>query len=399
METPTPSDGQPLRFACQQCGECCRAWTIPVEVPHIKEHFHGVDWIEQLSADRKADGTGRLFPPLGRTGKCHLNTSVGATLDCVFLDDNALCTIHSRLGEDQKPATCLQFPFHFVRGPSGVEVFLDPACKAVSLGGGPEVSGEELAQIASDSVVEDLPRDLELRPGVPLSWDDYSALRQRVADILSGEGSVAQRALAAFHAVRGSADPGLASLRPDPLGKRLTLTLLLLIYRNAWERKAHAGERGLRAAWRSLARLGLAFKLLLGVGRVPIEARGITVSADAVDDVPWDPEDPALRPLLDRWLAGFSHRHELAPVATRGAGLLIANLLLLSWFARAVALGRGAEEPRVTAADLVDGIQLCEKYGGSRMLGQVIDEGMLGQGLRSILEGDALPRYVLASWR
>jgi hypothetical protein len=177
------------------------------------------------------------------------------------------------------------------------------------------------------------------------------------------------------------------------------LTLLLLIYRTAWERKAHDGEPALRAAWRSLTRLGLAFLMLLGVGTIPIEARGVRVSFGAAEDLPWDPEDPALRPILDRWMAGFVDRHELLPSASRGGGLLLADLLLLSWFARAVALGRHPQERAVRPEDLVDGIQLCEKFGGSRTLSGVMDAGLLGQGLHSVLEGPALPRYLLADVR
>ena len=378
----------PLRFDCMQCGECCRAWTVPVPVAHVKEHLQ-VDWVRERSKEMKASGVGPLLPSKRGASVCTLNTGVGERLDCVFLGEGGLCDIHSRIGVDAKPAPCRQFPFHFTQTPLGVEAYLDPACKAVSAGAGPEVPSTELQAIAGYGTVEDLGA-LEWRSGRAMSWDEYDALRVGVRGVLTGDGPVNARVWRAWHLARTGAEPAaqFADRGVDPLGRRLVLTMLLLVFRNAWEQK----RRGQSSFARSMRLLGLAFGLLLGGGRVPIEARGIVVNAGDVDDIPWDPDAPAIRPVLDRWLAGFADRHELAPMAARGGGILLANLLLISWFSRAVASAAGRA---VTEADVVDGIQLTEKFGGSRMLAPQIGRGALGGGLRSILEGPNLPRQSL----
>jgi len=379
---------EPLHFDCLQCGECCRAWTVPVPVAHVKQHLQ-VDWVRERAKEMKEAGVGPLLPSKRGATVCTLNTGVGETLDCVFLGESGLCDIHARIGVEAKPSPCRQFPFHFTETPAGVEAFLDPACKAVSAGAGPEVPIAELQEVAARGTVEEL-GDLEWRAGKAMSWEEYDGLRRKVRAVLTSDAPINERAWRAWHLARTNEEPtgAYGDRGVDPLGRRLVMTMLLLVFRNAWEQK----RRGQASFARSMRLVRLAFGLLFGGGRVPIEARGIEVNAGDVDELPWDPDAPAIRPTLDRWLAGFTDRHELAPMAARGGGLLLANLLLISWFSRAVAsaAGRG-----VTAADVVDGIQLTEKFSGSRMLGPQIGRGALGVGLRSILEGPSLPRQVL----
>ena len=379
---------EPLHFDCLQCGECCRAWTVPVPVAHVKQHLQ-VDWVRERAKEMKEAGVGPLLPSKRGAAVCTLNTGVGETLDCVFLGESGLCDIHARIGVEAKPSPCRQFPFHFTETPAGVEAFLDPACKAVSAGAGPEIPIAELQEVAERGTVEEL-GDLEWRAGKAMSWEEYDGLRATIRAVLTSDTPINERAWRAWHLARTNEEPtgAYADRGVDPLGRRLVMTMLLLVFRNAWEQK----RRGQASLARSLRLLRLAFGLLFGGGRVPIEARGIVVNAGDVDELPWDPDAPAIRPTLDRWLVGFTDRHELAPMAARGGGLLLANLLLISWFSRAVAsaAGRG-----VTAADVVDGIQLTEKFSGSRMLGPQIGRGALGVGLRSILEGPSLPRQVL----
>ena len=382
------ADGAPLHFDCLQCGECCRAWTVPVPVAHVKEHLQ-VDWIRERSREMKEAGVGPLLPSKRGAEVCTLNTGVGERLDCVFLGPGGLCDIHARIGVEAKPAPCRQFPFHFTRTEHGVEAFLDPACKAVSAGAGPEVPTAELESVAAYGTIEEL-GELEWRAGKPMTATEYDGLRSRVRDILRSDARIQDRAWRVWNVARTGEEPtgSWSEAGKDPLGRRLVLTMLLLVFRNAWEQK----RRGQASLRRSLRLLGLAFGLLLGGGRVPIEARGITVNAGDVDDLPWDPDAPEIRPVLDRWMAGFADRHELAPMAARGAGILLANLFLISWFSRAVA---GAAGRPPTADDVVDGIQLTEKFSGSRMLAPQIGRGALGVGLRSILEGPNLPRQLL----
>jgi Fe-S-cluster containining protein len=384
MPLPVVTD-TPLRFSCARCGECCRAWTVPVDVAHIDAHLRGVDWVVERSSAMKAAGVGQLMPPQPGTGRCVMNTSVGETLDCVFLGEGATCSIHARIGEAAKPPACRQFPFHFVRVDDRIDAFLDPTCHAVARGIGEPVPAPSLVEIAESATIETLPEQLLRAPGVPLSRADYDALRAGVAAILRSTAPVETRLRDAWAAVRGK------SVRPggDALGRRLLLALLLLLYRNAWNRKAIRGDGIGPAFRRAAALLRLAAGVLMGGGRLPIEARGVVVNAGDVDAKPWNADAPAVRPTLDRWLGGFAARHELAPDASRGIAALLTTYFLASFFARAVAKGEPGPD------DVASGIQFAEKVGGSRMLAGSMRGGMLGSALRQLLDGDALPRWVL----
>ena len=378
----------PLRFDCLRCGECCRAWTVVVDRAHVEEKLRGIDWIEGLSRERKAQGHGPLLPPGPGAGRCHLDTSVGPTLDCVFLGAGGLCEIHRRTGAEAKPATCRQFPFHFVQTPAGVETSLDPACASVARGHGEEVELIELAAMQADGRIEELPSDLVLRPGEPLAWPEYQRLRDEVRTLLSGDDPIETRLLAAWSHVHG-----IPAQRPraDPFGRRLALTLLLLVYRNAWDRKAIRASTF--ADWRRAYRLlRLAMGLLLGGGRVPIEARGIVVSGGEVDALPWTPDGEGTRVVFDRWLTTWVDRHELAPVATRGVGALLLTWMMVSFFTRAVAVAR---QRSPNAEDAADGVQLAEKFTGARTMRLALKDDALGRSLVSMSEGRAVVRWVL----
>lgn len=395
----TPA-GAPLRFTCERCGECCRAWTVPVDLEHINTHLRGVPWIEELSTNTRASGNGQLLPALPGTGQCQLNTSLGERLDCVFLDPEGLCRLHSEIAAETKPPACQQFPFHFVRTPRGLDAFLDPACKAVAADRGAPVPPGALEQMLGEAHVDTLPTHLELRAGQAIDFEEYCALVARVNQSLTTEESIAERLYQTFHILRGEASgrPSLDSLRADPLGRRLSLSLLLLMFRSGWERKSSQQLTGWARVLSSLRMLKLAGALILGAGQVPIEARGIVVSAAGVERVLWKPETPAIRQVLEPWLAGFGSRHEIAPRASRAAGILLTNMLLVRWFASALALQRAGspEQAHCSPEDVQDAIQLCEKFGGRRMMGEVEEFGILGRALSALLEGPNLARYVLA---
>lgn len=53
---------------------------------------------------------------------------------CMFLDGNARCRLHARLGEHEKPAVCRHFPLGSTATDAGVRVTLSHRCPCVSIG-------------------------------------------------------------------------------------------------------------------------------------------------------------------------------------------------------------------------------------------------------------------------
>jgi lysine-N-methylase len=86
------------RWSCHSCGDCCRVLVghlTPEEARRIDEQ----GWSNELGV-----------APYVRIGA---NRVLNKRPDgaCVFLDENNLCMIHSRFGEQAKPLACRIFPF------------------------------------------------------------------------------------------------------------------------------------------------------------------------------------------------------------------------------------------------------------------------------------------------
>jgi len=48
--------------------------------------------------------------------------------ECVFLDDDRACRIHTAIGYEAKPEVCRMYPMVMVRAENGIRVALDPGC-------------------------------------------------------------------------------------------------------------------------------------------------------------------------------------------------------------------------------------------------------------------------------
>ncbi|MCK5022911.1 MAG: YkgJ family cysteine cluster protein [Candidatus Aenigmarchaeota archaeon] len=79
---------------CANCGACCRGWDIELSKEDIRTIAKkGYDINRFLSTD-----------PMPRM------KNVGKEKNCIFLDKNNFCVIHTRHGHDVKPNTCKQYP-------------------------------------------------------------------------------------------------------------------------------------------------------------------------------------------------------------------------------------------------------------------------------------------------
>jgi lysine-N-methylase len=94
-------------FACRDCpARCCRLpATIRLSADEIGR-YREEQWIrERLGAEGMRWLEQGIVPMYERAGQ----------LDCMFLDEDELCSMHKRFGHDSLPQTCQAFPFGFVR--------------------------------------------------------------------------------------------------------------------------------------------------------------------------------------------------------------------------------------------------------------------------------------------
>ena len=111
MDTPadTFTAPFPLRHECTGCGASCsglRVWLGDQDKTRVEAA--GV----RLGVERPIDGD-------------NLRREKG---ECVFLDGDRTCRVHSAIGYEEKPEVCRMYPMVMVRVEDGIRVAIDPGC-------------------------------------------------------------------------------------------------------------------------------------------------------------------------------------------------------------------------------------------------------------------------------
>ncbi len=201
-----------IRYNCQGCGRCCSGWAVgltdedydrvkDVNWGELKEELKG----QELFVDRRKEFEAgySMYPYF---------TKSRPDGTCPFLFDN-LCFIHAARGEDQKPEMCKLFPYTFVPTPSGifVSVVSNSMASVRNLG---ELltnqrkmlaeiwqqtvdheraqgrSTKQVSDVASTITAETLKGvkyDVNLVPGVALTWDEYMHIDARLIELINSE--------------------------------------------------------------------------------------------------------------------------------------------------------------------------------------------------------------------
>src|SRR5690606_2175012 len=106
-------------------------------------------------------------------------------LQCVFLDDDGLCSVQKRSGHAAIPRSCQAFPFGFVRGEEGALVAqLSLLCPSIRDDRGKPVAGqlEEKAQQKGDA--GRMAASMETLGGAALSRAQYLRVVKEWDDLL-----------------------------------------------------------------------------------------------------------------------------------------------------------------------------------------------------------------------
>ncbi|MCC7493780.1 MAG: YkgJ family cysteine cluster protein [Fimbriimonadaceae bacterium] len=167
-------------YDCHATGRCCRGYFRVQVTPAEQARIAAQGWEQQ------PDHAGlQHFVPLGAQTVLANRPDGG----CVFLNEQGLCGIHARFGEDQKPLACRLYPFVFV--PAGDEIRLDLRydCPSVAASRGRPAAAHRdylegllKLQLAGRSTSHEAP---PLTVGVPADWATFRRLGAALERIVS----------------------------------------------------------------------------------------------------------------------------------------------------------------------------------------------------------------------
>jgi lysine-N-methylase len=369
---------QNQRFECRDCpAKCCR---LPARIRitgEEAERYLADAWVrERAGAEgaRVIQGGGLPIHEKDRGPQC------------VFLDDDNLCSLQKRFGHDYIPRTCQAFPFAFTRDQSDVIVAqLSQLCPSSRDNYGNPVAKQLPIKLRQKGVTEQIAEEMATLGGVILSPAHYLRVARRWEEELGAavspvstlarlydftsafEGALPaglERASdAAVDEALGRAAEPITALpaprkRPSFLARVLFACVLgYLCYPSRVKLAHRIGEASRLSGWRSL---GNKLAWILDWGTVdmqyvprPFRLRRVNAVDPFLSESNAGPVRDYLRLVLQRRQIFCEPRHLLAVVVD-----LALATAIISRFARCRAAAD--ERTRVTPEDVREGISVAE---------------------------------------
>lgn len=160
-------------WSCHSCSGCCRQHGIVVTDAE-KERIEQQGWTE---VDGIPAGQPLFVQMGGVFEKTWWRLAHQPDGGCAFLNEEGLCRIHAKFGEDAKPLACRIYPYAFHPAGQTVAVSLRFSCPSVTKNLGRPVVDQvpELRKIAHQIVPEnfaDVP-PASVSPGQSVDWSDF----------------------------------------------------------------------------------------------------------------------------------------------------------------------------------------------------------------------------------
>lgn len=368
------------RFECRDCAaRCCR---LPASIRISDEEarrYLAEPWVrERVGADgvQIIEGGGLPVREENRGP------------ECVFLDDDLLCSMQKRFGHDYLPRTCQAFPFAFMRGEKGVVIAqLSQLCPSIRDNYGLPVEKQLRAKLLQKGTTAQMSTEIGTLGGVGLSQTQYLRVARRWEEELASAASPAATLARIYDhtlAFEGALPAGLeratdaavddalgqaeqhspAPLAPrkrPSLHARVVFAYLLgyLCYPSRLKLAHRIGEASASrlAAWRSL---GNKIAWMLGWGTVdmlyvpkPFNLRRVKAVNRFLSESEGDLVRDYLRLVLQRRRIFAEPRHLLDVLLD-----LALATTIISRFARCRAAAE--DRTRVTADDVREGISVAE---------------------------------------
>jgi len=211
-------------WSCHNCGGCCRQHLIEITAEE-KQRIVDQKW---TAADGIPPDQAPVVWFAGPPWKKRYRLAHRGDGACVFLNEQGLCRIHAKFGEQAKPLPCQLYPYAFHPGGRKVAVSLRFSCPSVVANRGTPV-GKQLdalkslaAQVvpAHDERIEP-PR---ISPRTRVDWSDFARFVQAIDDVLAEVGTpLTARLLQAVSLVRTINEAKFAALRGSRLVEFLEL--------------------------------------------------------------------------------------------------------------------------------------------------------------------------------
>ncbi|WP_437858123.1 YkgJ family cysteine cluster protein [Sorangium sp. So ce363] len=162
-----PSSHPPnQKFECRDCpARCCRMpWNIRFSGDEARRYL-AEPWVRERVGEEGALVIGRGVLPVRERDR---------QLQCVFLDDDMLCSMQKRFGHEYIPKSCQAFPFGFVRDEKDVVVAqLSQLCPSIRDNYGKPVDRQLKAKLQQRGDTERMSTALATLSGVILPQPLY----------------------------------------------------------------------------------------------------------------------------------------------------------------------------------------------------------------------------------
>lgn len=169
------------KFECRDCpARCCRVpWSIRFG-PEETERFLADPWIEL-----RVGSEGRRVLARGMLPQREHERR----LQCVFLDDDQLCSLQKRYGHEYLPRACQSFPFGFQRDGDKINAHLSQLCPSIRENYGNPVRSQLQVKLRQRGEVERMSTAMSSTAGVILSRSQYLSVASEWQQALAREGS------------------------------------------------------------------------------------------------------------------------------------------------------------------------------------------------------------------
>jgi lysine-N-methylase len=172
-------------WSCHNCGGCCRQHLIEITDAE-RQRIADQNW---TAADGVPEGQSAVVWFAGPPWKKRYRLAHRLDGACVFLNEQGLCRIHAKFGEQAKPLPCQMYPYVFHPGGPKIAVSLRFSCPSVVGNRGTPVGAQRdaLKPLAAQVVPPNADKigPPRISPRTLVDWTDFQRFVQPLDEIFA----------------------------------------------------------------------------------------------------------------------------------------------------------------------------------------------------------------------